>query len=328
MSSLFQENLIKIYSEQQLPEPAFVAWPLADDAEKNRQIREQHFASSLESLAPALLWMRGHKSLKYRPDRILKGCRSILVSHLSYYRQDAIDGINPSDNSSFCGRVARYARGRDYHKELGYRLKRITRSLKKLYPQGSFLSFTDTGPLDEVWLAESSGAAFRGRHGLAIFPASGSWVVIGHILSTLPLGAVKKAEKSRFCPEGCRRCIDACPTQALSYPGGIDASRCISCHTIEQRGPIDTVFRAAAADRIFGCDVCQEVCPFNSRVERTIVEGFLRDIAGAALPLDEIFNIKDRQEFVERFAGSPLMRAGLEGLIRNACTVADNMRKL
>ena len=333
-----------LFAREGLVLPGILPWPLSGRAEEDRLGREAAFASGLgANPPPGLEWIRSHGPSKYRPDRVLEGCRSVLVTALGYYREDGIDRIpakgpggSTESPSPSPGRIARYARGRDYHRELGKRLKRIVRNLQTSLPGEGFRYFTDIGPLDETWLVQASGLGFKGRHTLAILPKQGSWVVLGHILSTHPFQPSVPSDPSiARCPEGCTRCIDACPTGALSFPGRLDASRCISYRTIEHKGPLGSPsnsltsqLRDNTGDRIFGCDICQEVCPFNAVVKETTVEAFRRDIAGASRSLRELLQLKDRQAVLERFAGSPLMRAGRDTLVRNACIAAGNSRDI
>ncbi len=317
------ESIKEFYSSESLAEPALMKWPLNSSDRMTQSGLENEFKSRLgDGLPDGLLWMEGHADLKYRPERILPGCRSVLVSYLNYYRKNEIDRNDSHLNQ---GRVARYARGRDYHKELGFRLKRITKQFRQVFPGEQFRYFTDTGPVDEVWLASASGTGFRGRHGLTIIPGIGSWIVLGHILTTVEFDAPSARPLPSGCPANCRRCIDACPGTALEMPGRINPVRCIAYQSIEHRGAVDREYRRKAGNWIFGCDVCQEVCPFNSQAEETTVEGFLRDYAGAALNLVEILTLRNRTDVLKRFSGSPLMRAGRAGLVRNACTVAGNI---
>ncbi len=324
-SGISEDFLDDLFASENLFLPGVLPWPLQGSAEEDRQHREAAFKSGIgSSPPPGLEWIRSHSSSKYRPDRIVKGCRSVLVTALSYFREDREDREDKAPGFSR-GRIAMYARGRDYHKELGGRLKRIVRKLESSLPEHRFRAFTDIGPLDETWLVQASGIGFKGRHTLAILPELGSWAVLGHIISTYPFEPGPEVSSSTRCPEGCTRCIDACPAGALSLPGRLDASRCLSYRTIEHKGPLDNaVSPVQSGDRVFGCDVCQEVCPFNFRVKKTSAEAFLRDIAGASRDLRELLNLKTREDVLSRFAGSPLMRAGRLSLVRNACIAAGN----
>ena len=317
------ESLHRAYLAEALPIPAVISWPMTGAGEADRQRREDFFRRNLAAAPPSgLNWISSHAESKYDPGRILDGARSVLVSWLPYFRQDPPD--DPSENPGRQGRVARYARGRDYHKELGGRLKRIARELGRRHPDHQFRAFTDIGPLDETWLAVASGLGFKGRHTLAILPKAGSWVVLGHIVTTLEVSGSPDRPSPLACPDGCRRCIDACPTDALSPPGVLHAEACLSYQTIEHSGPGGPDYLDSTDDWIFGCDVCQEVCPFNARVVPTDIESFLTDRAGAGVDLKEILMMTTHEEVTARFAGSPLMRAGRNGLVRNAATAAGN----
>jgi len=319
------DYLQDIFKAEGLDTLGYLGWPLEGELEEDRKGREADFLSDARRPAPpSLAWMESHRELKYRPDRVLEGAKGVLVTGLGYYREDEIDS-NPAGRRGF-GRVARYARGRDYHKELGGRLRRIVRKLVGLLPGYSFKAFTDTGPLDEVWLAKASGLGFKGRNGLAILREFGTWALLGHIVTTYSFEeGPRKALELTACPPGCRRCIDACPNGALSVSAPLNVTRCIAYMTIEHRGPLE--HGEALGDRIFGCDACQEVCPFNNGIEETEIEAFRRDIAGASLSLTEVAEISSYEQMVERFAGSVLMRVGPANLARNAHAVAANFEQ-
>jgi epoxyqueuosine reductase len=263
-------------------------------------------------------YMERHAAAKFRPGELLSGCRSILVVGLNYYQ-------HAPEAPSSAGRIARYAWGRDYHKLLGKRLRRISRRLEERYPSERFRNFTDATPLAERYYAERAGIGFQGRNTLLISSQYGSWFLIGEVLSTRHFPPSDPAEgRHGACPASCRKCIEVCPTGALYEPHRIDASLCISYLTIEHKGSIPEELRPLMDNWLFGCDLCQEVCPLNARRQVTGEEEFLRVRAGATGELKEILTIENDQEFTARFAGSPLMRAGRVGLIRNACVVAAN----
>lgn len=323
------QTLLNIYASEELPEPRIISWPLSKEMQREKIRREQNFSARVANgLPPGLSWMERHAVAKYQPEKILPGCRSVLVSALNYYRTDSVDKRTHTQNTAINqteGKIARYARGRDYHKELGYRLKRIAKKFHAVFPLERFKSFTDIGPLDEVWLAETSGMGFRGRHGLAILPGTGSWVVLGHILSTLKIPNSPQVSMPMSCPKGCRKCIDACPGTALETPGQLNAKRCTSYHNIEHKGALDIRDREHVGSWLFGCDICQEVCPFNSQAKETQEKGFLKNYAGASIKLIDILSWKENKAFQERLSGSPLMRLKRHGIVRNACTVAGNI---
>lgn len=291
-----------------------VADALADEVEERayRKWLDRGCSGSMRYLAD-------HAPLKFNPGRILAGCRSILFAAINYYQRPA----RPAAAGE--GRIARYAWGRDYHRVLGSRLRRVARRLAARYPEDRFRSFTDATPLAERFYGERAGIGFTGRNTLLISGQFGSWFLVGEILSTRSYPASDPAPAIHgACPRGCRKCLDVCPTGALVDSGRIDASRCISYLTIEHSGSIPVELRPKIGNWLFGCDLCQEVCPLNVRAEVTDVADFVQVKAGALEPLAEILAIGDDEEFTRRFAGSPLMRAGRRGLIRNACIVAAN----
>ena len=279
--------------------------------------------------------------LKYRPDRVLAGCRSLLIAAMNYFqvapepsttdagstdpaRPAGDHSVRPTDGSR--GTVARYAWGRDYHKTLGSRLRRIARELQQRFPGETFRPFVDASPISERHFAERAGIGFTGRNTLIITRDYGSWCVLGEVLSTRRFDVdteASAAPEPRSCPPGCFRCGVACPTGALIAPGRIDARRCISYLTIEHHGSIDEELRPLIGDRIFGCDACQECCPLNRSVAVTSDPDCLQHRAGPSLDLVEILAM-DNERFRSRFAGTPVLRTGRDCLVRNAAVVAAN----
>ena len=227
------------------------------------------------------------------------------------------------------GRVAQYAWGRDYHKLLGGRLRRLVRLLAERYPGEQFRTGVDATPLLEAHHAVAAGVGFRGKHTLAINGEHGSWFFIGEVLTTLaiapvPAPAHAPARVHKRCGSECSFCIDVCPTRAIVAPYQLDARRCISYLTIEHRGPVAEELRPAIGDWLFGCDLCQEVCPWTVRAQATKEPDLLHWRAGEDLELAPLLELRSHDDVVARFAGSPLMRAGRDRLVRNACTVAGN----
>ena len=223
------------------------------------------------------------------------------------------------------GRVAQYAWGRDYHKLLKARLRRLVQGLAERYPDERFRTGVDATPLLEAHHAVAAGVGFRGKHTLAINAEHGSWFFIGEVLTTLAIAATPAGQGKR-CGSGCSYCIDVCPTRAIVAPYQLDARRCISYLTIEHRGPVAEELRPAMGDWLFGCDLCQEVCPWTVRARATPEPDLLHWRAGDVLELAPLLELRTHDDLVARFAGSPLMRAGRDRLVRNACTVAGNRR--
>jgi epoxyqueuosine reductase len=250
------------------------------------------------------------------------------LRHVAQASSPAGSGSVPLPNSRQCqdvsgtaGQIARYARFSDYHAVLGERLKILARFIDETGGGGSrSLWYVDTGPLLERDLAQRAGLGFIGKHASLISRKFGNWIFLAEIITTLELEP-DAPEKNRC--GSCRRCMDACPTAAITAPFQLDARRCISYLTIELKGPIPEEFRAAIGTRIYGCDDCLAVCPWN----RFAKEGALMrphyraDLA--APDLIELLSL-DEAEFQRRFAGTPILRAKRRGFLRNVCVALGN----
>lgn len=224
------------------------------------------------------------------------------------------------------GKVARYARGEDYHGVVKARLHALADALREAHPGHEFRTFVDTAPVLERELAARAGLGWQGKHTLLIHPARGSWLLLGGIATTLEISApVGQRSEEDHCGT-CTRCIDACPTGAIT-PYSVDASRCISYLTIERRGEIEPDFHGPIGEWMFGCDVCQEVCPHNSpRPLRDTGEAHA-SYAARVNGLDPLGVLAWRAEDRSRvLSGSAMKRAKLEMLKRNALIVLGNTR--
>ncbi|HVO33291.1 MAG TPA: tRNA epoxyqueuosine(34) reductase QueG [Elusimicrobiota bacterium] len=254
------------------------------------------------------------------PDRVLPGARSVIALAMNYCNEDL-----PTKQAKDVGeaRVARYARGRDYHVVLTKRLDAFIRYLEMLAPIHCFKSYVDTGPILERPLARRAGLGFVGKNTMLITRGLGSWVFLADVVTTLPLEP--DAPDDRNCGT-CRLCLDACPTGALVGPYELDARRCIAYLTIESEGSMDPALRRRTAGWMFGCDICQEVCPHNRRAQKSSEPAFAGPGA-AASRLAEVLSIETEEEFKARYGGTPFMRAGRAGLLRNACVAAAVLRR-
>ncbi len=265
------------------------------------------------------------------PREVLPGAKSMIVVAMNYNPVPL--PLHPYTSTPLHlpshGRVARYAWGRDYHKVLDKKLKQLERYLHEIAPEPiQTRRYTDTGPVLEKAYAERAGIGFIGKNTLLISRGLGSWLFLGEILTTLKLGVRRGAincapTKNPFPFLGscgsCTRCLDACPTDAFVAPYQLDARKCIAYLTIEHRGPIPEELHGKMDDWIFGCDICQEVCPYNRKAPVTRDPAFQSEAgAGQFLPLDEILSIQSDEEYLKRFQGTPLMRAKRAGLQRNA----------
>jgi epoxyqueuosine reductase len=218
-------------------------------------------------------------------------------------------------------RVALYARGRDYHRVLGSRLRDLARWLDA-FAGCTSRAYVDTGPVLERAWAQRAGVGWIGKNANLLTREAGSWLLLGEILTTAELEP-DAGPHADFCGS-CTACIDACPTAAIVEAGEVDSDRCISYWTIEHRGAVPAGRRAGIADWIFGCDICQEVCPWNESFARARGDdpfGRREDLHG--LDPVEILGM-DEATFRGRFSGTALMRATWRGLRRNACIVLGN----
>lgn len=261
------------------------------------------------------------KELREDIKKILPKAKAVICLATNYYYEN-------SSLKSGHGRVARYAYGRDYHKVISRKLKEVEIFIKELTPYAETKSYVDTGPVLERAYAEASGIGFFGKNSLIITKEFGSYVFLSEIITTLNLPSdqkiLQKTNNSFAGCGGCKKCIDACPTGAIIAPGVIDSSKCISYLTIENKKGIPKKLAAIIkkARLLYGCDICQEVCPHNKRARITTHFEFKNPrLAGDQLPLKKIISFKTDTEFLATFAGSAVMRAKRKGLQRNAQTL-------
>ncbi len=223
------------------------------------------------------------------------------------------------------GRIARYAQGRDYHKVIKKRLHSLCDQLRAEHPGEAFRAFTDTAPILEREHAARAGLGWIGKHTLLINPSLGSWLFLGGIITTLDIAPTAEQPVPDHCGT-CTRCIDACPTGAIT-PHSVDASRCIAYLTIERRDPIEPDFHEQIGDWLFGCDICQEVCPHNSPRPAGADTGAPNP---AYTPTRESFNLLEilgwtEEDRINHFSGAALTRATLGMIRRNAAIALRNI---
>ena len=260
-------------------------------------------------------YMARNTDRRLDPSRILPGAKSIVCLALNY------GGGSPSDVTARRGRIARYARGRDYHKVFTRRLTEFERLLQGGFPGVQSRQYVDTGPVLEKLWAERAGLGWRGKHTNLVSREWGSWLLLGEVLVDVDLEP--DAREEDHCGT-CTRCLEACPTNAFPAPYQLDANRCLSYLTIEHRGSIPVEFREALGDRVFGCDDCLDACPWN-RFAREAREAEFRPRPELIAPLLIDLVTMDDAEFLRRFAGTAVMRAKREGLARNACVALGNV---
>jgi epoxyqueuosine reductase len=276
-----------------------------------------------------MAWMERTARKRVDPQQVLADAKSIVCLAAAYGQtanENLKSGIqNPNEKNQepkFHGITARYARYADYHDVLAERLKSLTGFLNELGGAGTrSLWYVDTGPFLERDLAQRAGLGFIGKHTNLISRRLGNWIFLAEIITTAEIPA-DGTEQNR-CGT-CARCIAACPTAAITAPFRLDARRCISYLTIELRGSIPVELRPAIGNRIYGCDDCLEVCPWN----RFAREGSLmkeHSRPGLAAPdLQELLALDDAG-FKRRFAGTPMLRTKRRGLLRNACVALGNI---
>lgn len=258
------------------------------------------------------------------PERLFAGGHSIVSFSLRYSCEPV------SRPAGAVGRIARYAWGRDYHRVFKKRFKQLSEKLHSKVPGFEGRFFSDAVPLLEREYARCGGAGFIGRNTLLIKPGLGSFFFLGEMVSNLIVNEVGDFTPAENGCGSCRRCMPACPTGALVSDYQLDSNRCISYLTIEKRGMLDGDEREMIGEWLFGCDICQEVCPFNHASLKREVSADLEVFdaqsgCGPYLDLGELFAIRRDSDFLSRFAGTPLMRARREGLLRNALAVAVNL---
>ena len=297
---------------------------------KNLDSYQKHYQAFLDQKQHGQMeYLVKHQKLKTNPNEIVANANSIILVSLNYFqaRKDAKNWapkIHIPDHKE--GQVARYAFGRDYHKVFRKKLKQL--SLKLSAKTSKYRFFADSGPLLERQYAELAGLGYVGKNTMLISKEYGSWILLGEIITDAKLINDTPFDREKMVCGSCQKCETACPTNALSQDYKIDAQKCISYLTIEHKGSIPEELRPKIGNWLFGCDICQEVCPHNFRAKITREQDFIKPIAGEKLNLKEILSISNDQEYLEKFAGSPLMRAKRSKLLRNACVVASNLNRI
>jgi epoxyqueuosine reductase len=267
-------------------------------------------------------WMTEARTrLACQPDELLPGAQSLVVIGAAYGGTDPTPSAREPAGPR--GHVARYARGADYHDVMKARLDSLATVVREAGGEGSQTRvFVDSSPLPERAAAVRAGLGFVGKNTNLLTARAGSWLLLGAVLTTARLAP--DAPVARDCGR-CRLCLDACPTGALPEPFVLDANRCISYLTIEHRGPIPHDLRAGIGGHVFGCDVCQEVCPWNRADRGPGWPEFSSREEEVALPLLSDLLALDDAAFRERYRRTPLWRTKRRGLLRNAAVALGNL---
>ncbi len=264
-----------------------------------------------------MTWLERDPQRRSDPTKVLSGCQSIIVVGMNYYTDHV------ADESKQAGRIARYAWGKDYHDLMKTRLKQLEDYLHEQIPEIQTRSYVDTGPIMEKAWAQEAGIGWIGKHTNLVSTDYGSWLLLGEILTTSELEADKPAID--LC-ESCSLCIQACPTGAIVEPYQLDAERCISYLTIEYRGSLTDIepeLRKKMGNRIFGCDDCLDICPFNINAQPTREPHFQPTPWTLHPQLSQLASLNE-EEFRSMTKGSPTRRPKYEGFIRNAEIALQN----
>ena len=264
-------------------------------------------------------WMASHGSKRSRPAQLEPGTLSIISVRMDYYPEDfeTAKQMLEDPEQAF---VSRYALGRDYHKLLRQRLKQLAKKIEIEVGEFGYRIFVDSAPVLEKPIAQKAGLGWIGKHTNVINRDNGSWFFLGEIYTDLPLTTDQAADN--HCGT-CQSCIDICPTDAIVAPYQLDARRCISYLTIEHKGSIPVEFRKAMGNRIYGCDDCQQVCPWNRFAEPSNEVDFKPRFELDCSLLIKLFRWSE-EEFLKKTEGSAIRRIGYERWQRNLAIALGN----
>lgn len=265
-------------------------------------------------------YMARHGTKRSRPAELEPGTLRVISIRMDYFPPDA-RSLQQVLNNNQLGCISRYALGRDYHKLIRHRLQKLASWMQQQIGEFGYRVFTDSAPILEKALAENAGLGWIGKHSNLISRDAGSWFFLGEIYTDLPLPLSNKPT-GNHCGS-CQSCIDICPTQAIVEPYVVDARRCISYLTIELKDSIPVEFRKAIGNRIYGCDDCQLVCPWNRFAKPTEEKDFQVRHGLDAPKLLDLFAWTE-EEFLKKMEGSPIRRIGYQQWIRNIAVALGN----
>ncbi|MEO6968411.1 MAG: tRNA epoxyqueuosine(34) reductase QueG [Rhodanobacteraceae bacterium] len=281
---------------------------------------ETHLVNWLhEGRHGAMDYMRRHGVKRSRPQELEAGTLRVISARLDYFPGEARDAWNVL-NDSTRGYVARYALGRDYHKLMRTRLQKLADRIEAEIGPFGYRAFADSAPVLEKALARDAGLGWIGKHTLLLDRDAGSWFFLGELYTDLPLPL--DTPSAEHCGT-CTRCIDICPTQAITGPKQLDARRCIAYLTIELKKSIPEELRPLIGNRVFGCDDCQLVCPWNKFAHPTHEEAFAPRHGLDGATLVELFAWSE-DNFLRKTEGMAIRRAGYQGWLRNVAVALGN----
>lgn len=262
-----------------------------------------------------MAWMERTAQVRANPGALLPGARSVVSLLTPYY-------TTPGDRGQpWVGRVSRYAWGRDYHNVLGRRLRKLARFVRESVPGAVAVPAVDSKPILEKDWAERAGLGWIGKHTNLITEDAGSWFFLSELITNVEFPPAEAPGKERC--GSCTACLDACPTGAIVGPWEVDARRCISYLTIELKTAIPRELRPLMGEWIFGCDICQDVCPWNRFAVSVTEPAFQQDQGRFAGDLESLLTLSE-DVFLARYEGSPVRRAGRNAFVRNVCVALGN----
>ena len=264
-------------------------------------------------------YMQRHGARRARPRELQPGTVRVISARMNYLGNDARDGWEVLRDPER-GYVARYARGRDYHKLVRTRLQKLADRIESEIGPFGYRAFSDSAPVLEKALARDAGLGWIGKHTLLLDRDAGSWFFLGELYTDLPLPV--DAPSGEHCGT-CTRCIDICPTRAITGPKQLDARRCIAYLTIELKDAIPEELRPLIGNRVFGCDDCQLACPWNKFARPTRDEAFVPRHGLDGAKLVDLFAWSE-EEFLAKTEGMAIRRAGYEGWLRNVAVALGN----
>lgn len=287
-----------------------------------------------KGLHGTLDFMHDNHELRANPHKLVDGAKTIISVRMDYLsttpkRRSIEDNERPNHAI-----IARYARGRDYHKTLRQKLKQLAKAIEQELPNWQHLNigadkpfifrpFSDSAPIFERSLAEKAGLGWTGKHTLLINRQGGSFFNLGELFISLDLAEPNKSTPTKAHCGSCTACIDVCPTKAIIEPHVLDAGACISYLTIEHKGSIDVKYRKAIGNRIFGCDDCQLICPWNRYAKLAVVPDYAPRHGLDDITLLDVWQW-DEATFLNNTEGSPLRRTGYLNLLRNTAIALGN----
>lgn len=261
-------------------------------------------------------YMENHFEKRCNPSLLVEGAKSVISLAMNYYPDVKQENSNPQ--------FAYYAYGKDYHDIVKDKLKQLLAYIETIAPNVQGRVFCDTAPLMERYWAARSGIGFIGKNSLLIIPNKGSFFFLGQVVVNIALDYDKPIDRS--CGK-CQRCIEACPTHAIVKEKVIDCNRCISYQTIENRGEIDPFVAERMSGYVYGCDICQKVCPWNRFATKTHIEEFKPSSDFLSLNTEGLLNLSE-EEYRRIFKGSAVKRAKLDGLRRNIKALVESKNNI